>query len=166
MSVPQAAFVASLLAILVTILAFAVLVVATAARRTGDRTTPSSVLGRLARVPADRIEQGRWAFWAHRVSGVAIFAFLALHVVDVSLYALSAELYDEVHVLYGSAPLRVFECALLVAILFHALNGLRLLAIDLADVRPATAGRLLDIVVLATLALGVGGSAIILAPLL
>ena len=58
--------------------------------------------------------------------GVAVFAFLLLHVLDVALYAISPARFDEVHELYGTTPLRVFECALLFAILFHTLNGLRL----------------------------------------
>lgn len=166
MTGPQIAFLAALVAILVAIVAFAALVVSAAARRTGDPSRAADVLARLSRAPRDRLELGRWAFWAHRVSGVAIFAFLGLHLVDVSLYAISAELYDEVHALYGTLGLRLFECGLLVAILFHAFNGLRLLAMDLVDVGPVGAGRMLVVVVVATLALGAGGSAIILAPVL
>lgn len=166
MTLPQVAFLVALALVLAAVVAFAVIVVAAAARSTGDAADLGGVVGRLSRAPRDRLELGRWAFWAHRVSGVAIFAFLALHLVDVALYAISAELYDEVHVLYGTVALRLFECGLLVAILFHALNGLRLLAIDLVDVGPATAGRLLVAVIVATIGLGAAGSAIILAPVL
>ena len=140
--------------------------VATAARNTGDRADPSGIVRRLSRAPRDRLEMGRWAFWAHRVSGVAIFAFLALHLVDVSLYAVSPDLFDEVHALYGTPGMRLFECGLLVAILFHALTGLRLLALDLLDVGPAVAARLLNGVVALSLVLGLAGSAIIMAPVL
>ena len=166
MTLPQLAFLGALVVLLAVIVVFAVVVVATAARRTGDPTGPGGALRRLSRAPRDRIELGRWAFWAHRVTGVAIFAFLALHLVDVSLYAVSAELYDEVHVLYGTLGLRLFESGLLVAILFHALNGLRLLAMDLVEMDPTVAERLLIGVVGLTVALGTAGSAIILAPVL
>lgn len=164
MTLPQLGFLVALGAILVAIVGFAVLVVASAARRTGDGVAPGGVLRRLSRAPRDRLEMGRWAFWAHRVSGVAIFGFLALHLVDVGLYALSPALFDEVHHLYGTLGMRIFESGLLVAILFHALNGLRLLGMDLVDVGPRTAGRLLAVVVVVTLVLGAWGSAIILAP--
>src|SRR3990172_5728592 len=93
---------------------------AAAARNVGDPTGPTALVRRLSRAPRDRLELGRWGFWAHRVSGVAIFAFLILHLFDVGLYGLSRDLYDEVHALYGTAALRVFESGLLVAILFHA----------------------------------------------
>jgi succinate dehydrogenase / fumarate reductase cytochrome b subunit len=166
MTLPQLAFLGALAFVLVVIVLAAVVVVVTAGRKTGDPTGSSGVLHRLSRAPRDRIELGWWAFWAHRVSGVAIFAFLALHLVDVSLYAVSAELYDEVHVLYGTLGLRLFECGLLLAILFHALNGLRLLAMDLFEIGPTMAGRLLFGVVAFTIALGAAGSAIILAPAL
>lgn len=166
MTPPQAAFLAALALVLLLLVAFAALVVVAAARSTGDTIEPGGVLRRLSRAPRDRLELGRWAFWAHRVSGVGIFAFLALHLVDVSLFAISPELYDEVHVVYGTAPMRLFECGLLVAILFHAFNGLRLLAIDLVDVGPLAATRLLMAVVVLTVLLGAAGSAIILAPVL
>jgi succinate dehydrogenase / fumarate reductase cytochrome b subunit len=166
MTLPQVAFLVALVLVLVSIVAFAGLVVVDAARRTGDPAGPSEVVRRLSRAPRDRVELGRWAFWAHRVSGVAIFAFLALHLVDVSLYAVSPALYDEVHVLYGTVGLRLFECGLLLAILFHALNGLRLLVMDIADVRPGVAGRLLVVVVALTVVLGAAGSAVIMAPVL
>ena len=64
----------------------------------------------------------RWAFVAHRATGVAVFAFLCLHILDVGLYAVSAARFDDVHELYGTTPLRLFECALLFAILFHDLQ--------------------------------------------
>jgi succinate dehydrogenase / fumarate reductase cytochrome b subunit len=165
-TLPQIAFLAALAVVLALVAIFAVVVVVAAARSTGDGADPQSVVRRLSRAPHERLELGRWAFWAHRVSGVAIFGFLALHLVDVSLYAISAELYDDVHALYGTVALRLFECGLLVAILFHTFNGLRLLAIDLVDVGPGTAGRLLSGVVALTIVLGVAGSAIIMAPVL
>jgi succinate dehydrogenase / fumarate reductase cytochrome b subunit len=165
MSVPQLVFLAGFVAVLVAVVAFGLLVVAAASRNVGDSVVLTEVVRRLGRAPADRLEAGRWAFYAHRIGGVAIFAFLALHVCDVALYAVSPSLYDDVHRLYGSPPLRVFESALLLAILFHAFNGLRLLAIDLVDVRSATAHRLLLVTAAITGLLWLAGSAIILAPL-
>lgn len=164
MTPPQIGFLVALGGLLVAIVAFAGLVLVRASRSVGDSSAPGALVRRLSRAPRDRVELGRWAFWAHRVSGVAIFAFLALHLVDVALYAVSPALYDEVHDLYGTLALRIFESGLLVAILFHALNGLRLLTIDLVDVGPRSAARMLAIVVVVTFLLGVAGSAVILGP--
>ena len=76
-----------------------------------------------------RGRSGQWAFLAHRVTGVLVFLFLLLHIVDVSLVA-RPHLYDEVHELYGNVVLRLFEVGLLFALVFHALNGLRIVMLD------------------------------------
>lgn len=69
-----------------------------------------------------------WAF--HRISGVGIWLFLVLHVVDIWLASANPALYDEVLVVYGSPPGRVGEVLLGAALLYHALNGLRIIIID------------------------------------
>jgi succinate dehydrogenase / fumarate reductase, cytochrome b subunit len=166
MTIPQILFLAAFGIVLAAVLAFGLLVVAAATRNVGDSAVVGEVVRRLGKAPRDRLEAGRWAFYAHRIGGVAIFAFLAIHVVDVGLYGLSPALYDDVHAVYGSAPFRVFESALLLAILFHAFNGLRLLAIDLVDVGRRAGDRLLVATVVLTVVPWLAGSAIILAPVL
>jgi succinate dehydrogenase / fumarate reductase cytochrome b subunit len=87
-------------------------------------------------------------------------------VVDVSIYSVSKTRYDDVHELYDTLALRLFECGLLFAILFHTLNGLRLLGVDVADLGVARARHLLVVVVAVTTVLGVAGSIVILRPVL
>jgi succinate dehydrogenase / fumarate reductase cytochrome b subunit len=100
------------------------------------------------------------------VTGFAIFAFLVLHVLDIGLYSVSHGLYDDVQGLYGSAPLRAFECGLLLAVLFHTGNGLRLLAVDAGRLSAAWSRRLLVAVLAACALAGAAGSALILQPVL
>jgi succinate dehydrogenase / fumarate reductase, cytochrome b subunit len=69
-----------------------------------------------------------WAF--HRLSGVAIWAFILLHVLDIWLANVNPPLYNELLGLYGSLPGRVLETALGAAVLYHALNGLRIIVMD------------------------------------
>ena len=69
-----------------------------------------------------------WAF--HRISGVAIWAFILLHVLDIWLANVNPPLYDELLGVYGSAPGRVMESLLGAAVLYHALNGLRIVIMD------------------------------------
>ncbi len=69
-----------------------------------------------------------WAF--HRVSGVAIWAFILLHVLDIWLVGVNSELYDEVLAIYASPFGRVMESLLGAALLYHALNGLRIIIMD------------------------------------
>ncbi|KMS87665.1 hypothetical protein ACZ91_30100 [Streptomyces regensis] len=85
----------------------------------------------------------RWAFYLHRISGLGLFAFLCLHVMDVGLYVVSREIYDEVHQVYGSVPMRVAEVGLLFGLLFHTANGLRLVAVDVADLGLTASTRVL-----------------------
>jgi succinate dehydrogenase / fumarate reductase cytochrome b subunit len=77
-----------------------------------------------------RGKSGQWAFVLHRVTGFLVFMFLLLHVVDVSLINISADLYNDVHALYGNVLLRLFEVGLLGALVFHSFNGLRIVMID------------------------------------
>ena len=107
---------------------------------------------------------GQWAFIAHRVSGFLVFMFLLLHIVDVSLANIDAELYDDVHALYGNILLRVFECGLLFALLYHSLNGLRVVVIDFFPGAVRNERALFSGVVFLTLAAGIPGSFIILEP--
>jgi succinate dehydrogenase / fumarate reductase cytochrome b subunit len=69
-----------------------------------------------------------WAF--HRISGVAIWAFILLHVLDIWLVGVNPQLYDEVLVIYASPIGRVLEALLGAALLYHALNGLRIVIMD------------------------------------
>jgi succinate dehydrogenase / fumarate reductase, cytochrome b subunit len=69
-----------------------------------------------------------WAF--HRISGVAIWAFILLHVLDIWLVGANPALYDEVLAVYASPFGRVMETLLGAALLYHALNGLRIVIMD------------------------------------
>lgn len=71
------------------------------------------------------------AMWAlHRVAGLGILLFLSLHVVDIFLLAFGEEVFNELLVIYTSPPARVMEVFLLFGVLFHALNGLRIIVQD------------------------------------
>lgn len=163
MSALQLGFAAALTSLLAGVVLFTAFTIRIAL--TDRPTTPrGSWIERIGRA-SDRDVQ-RWAFVAHRATGVAVFAFLLLHVFDVALYALSPARFDEVHELYGTAPMRVFECLLLFAILFHTLNGLRLVLLDVVEVRLATARRLLHVALGLTAVVGAVASVVILRPVL
>ena len=155
----DAAFVAALVAVVLAIVVYGFVVLRTVAAEGASFESP------LVRSRGRAQELGRLAFLAHRLTGFAIFAFLCLHILDVGLYSISHRLYDDVQPVYGSAPLRVFECGLLFAILFHTANGLRLLAFDLFGLSPQWARRLLVASAAVCAAGGVAGSTLILRPL-
>jgi succinate dehydrogenase / fumarate reductase cytochrome b subunit len=163
----QALFVVALIGVLITVVGFGFVMIYSAARSGGGGSYLNArLLHRLQRSPEERAEFNRWAFYAHRFTGFAVFAFLCLHIVDISLYAFAPEAFDEVHALYGWTPMRLFECVLLFAILFHTFNGLRILAIDVVDLGSRASRRLLAGALLLTALLGLSGSAIIMAPVL
>ncbi|PBC84644.1 succinate dehydrogenase subunit C [Streptomyces sp. 2224.1] len=84
-------------------------------------------------MPAGTLYRGRegmWSWVAHRVTGVLIFFFLFVHVLDTALVRVSPEAYDNVVATYKTPIVNVMEYGLVAAILFHALNGLRVIAVD------------------------------------
>ena len=77
-----------------------------------------------------RGREGMWSWVAHRISGMLIFLFLLVHVLDTALVRVSPAAYNEV---IGHYKLLVFgfgEIGLVGAILFHALNGIRIILVD------------------------------------
>jgi succinate dehydrogenase / fumarate reductase cytochrome b subunit len=157
----QAVFVAALSTLLLAVVLFTVFTIR-AALSVRQSAADGGWLARIGRA-SDRDVQ-RWAYVAHRATGVAVFAFLLLHVFDVALFTISADRFDDVHSLYGTAAMRVFESLLLFAILFHTFNGLRLVLLDVAELGLATARRLLHVAVALTLVGGTGAAFVILKP--
>jgi len=71
------------------------------------------------------------AMWAlHRAAGLGILLFLSLHIVDIFLLSFGEEVFNELLVIYTSPWARVMEVFLLFGVLFHALNGLRIIVQD------------------------------------
>jgi succinate dehydrogenase / fumarate reductase cytochrome b subunit len=69
-----------------------------------------------------------WAF--HRISGVAIWAFVVLHVIDIYLVGAAPDAYDTLLVIYATPGGILLEWLLGAAVLYHALNGLRIIVMD------------------------------------
>jgi len=74
--------------------------------------------------------EGMLACAFHRISGVAIWAFVVLHVIDIYLVGGNPEAYDELLAIYASPIGRILEALLGAALLYHALNGLRIIVMD------------------------------------
>jgi succinate dehydrogenase / fumarate reductase cytochrome b subunit len=71
-----------------------------------------------------------WSWVAHRITGVLTFFFLIAHVLDTALVRVSPESYDTVIDTYKNPFVNLMEIGLVGAVLFHALNGLRIIAVD------------------------------------
>lgn len=74
--------------------------------------------------------EGMWSWVAHRITGVAVFFFLLVHVLDTALVRVSPDAYDLVIASYKTPIVNLMEVGLVGAVLYHALNGLRIILVD------------------------------------
>lgn len=86
---------------------------------------PSRLAGTLYRG-----REGMWSWVLHRITGVAIYFFLLVHILDTALVRVSPEAYNIVIGSYQTPIMGLGELALVGAIGFHALNGLRIILVD------------------------------------
>ena len=73
---------------------------------------------------------GMWSWVLHRITGVAIFFFLLVHVLDTALVRVAPEAYNVVIATYQTPLIGVAELGLVAAILYHGFNGIRIALID------------------------------------
>lgn len=78
---------------------------------------------------------GHWAWALHRASGLGILAFLLVHVLDIALLPFAPTVYDRTVASYAEPYLVPMEIALVAAVVYHALNGLRLVVFEALDRR-------------------------------
>src|SRR6266516_5005276 len=74
--------------------------------------------------------EGQWSWIAHRVTGVAIILFLFAHVIDTALVGWGPNADNRVVSVYKNPIVGLLELGLVAAVIYHALNGLRIMAID------------------------------------
>ena len=73
---------------------------------------------------------GQWSWVFHRLSGLGIVLFLALHVIDTSWAAFYPHLYSEAIANYQSPLFTLGEFGLVAAVIYHAINGYRIIYLD------------------------------------
>lgn len=74
--------------------------------------------------------EGMWTWVVHRITGVAVFFFLFVHVLDTALVRVSPVTYDATIATYKTPIVNLLEVGLVAAVLYHALNGLRIILVD------------------------------------
>ena len=74
--------------------------------------------------------EGMWSWVAHRITGVAVFFFLLVHVLDTALVRVSPDAFDTVIATYKTPIVNLMEVGLVGAVLYHALNGVRIILVD------------------------------------
>ena len=75
-------------------------------------------------------DPGMWSWVLHRITGATVFFFLFVHVLDTALVRVSPQAYNEVVETYKTPIIGLMEIGLVAALLYHALNGVRIILID------------------------------------
>lgn len=73
---------------------------------------------------------GQYAWVLHRASGLGVLFFLLVHIIDIMLIAFGREIYDESVEVYANPILLPMEILLVGALIYHALNGIRIILVD------------------------------------
>lgn len=81
-----------------------------------------------------RGDSGQYAWVLHRATGLGIIAFLLVHILDILLIGLGRDVYDHTVEFYGRLFIVPMEVALVGAVIYHSLNGLRITLIDFWEV--------------------------------
>lgn len=98
-----------------------------------DRPQPNIDAPRASRSRQGTLYRGNLGMWTwvlHRITGVGIYFFLLVHILDTALLRLSPEAYNAVISSYKTPIMNIGEIALVGAVVFHAFNGIRIMLID------------------------------------
>ncbi len=79
-----------------------------------------------------KLSVGQVAWILHRLSGLALVFYLGLHIWVISHLNAGAESFNKVMNFLNSPLFKILEIGLWGVILYHVLNGIRLLLIDFA----------------------------------
>jgi succinate dehydrogenase / fumarate reductase cytochrome b subunit len=127
-------------------------------------TIASRVARAQARLVSYRVSWAQLAWFGHRLSGIGVLVYLFVHIVETSMVTLGPTVYDATLGLFRNLPIRLGEIVLMAALVYHSLNGLKVILLDFFPAtttwyRPLTYG-----VVIATLTAMIPLSILMLAP--
>ncbi len=74
---------------------------------------------------------GMWAFWLHRLSGLAIVFYLMMHVLVISTVVGGSGNFNAAMTTLKAPIFVLLEMGLLACILIHGFNGVRIVLFDL-----------------------------------
>ena len=90
-----------------------------------------SVTATISRLARYRGREGQIAWMLHRITGLGVFLFLAFHIFDVFLVAFGPEIFDRLLFFYHQFFFKLLIIfGLYLGVLYHALNGVRVILID------------------------------------
>ena len=78
-----------------------------------------------------RGREGQIAWMLHRITGVGVFLFLAMHITNIFLMSFPSHVFDSVLFFYHSVLFKLLSIfGLYLGVLYHALNGIRVMIVD------------------------------------
>jgi succinate dehydrogenase / fumarate reductase cytochrome b subunit len=78
-----------------------------------------------------RGREGQIAWMLHRVTGVGVFLFLAMHIANIFLMSFPSHVFNSVLFFYHSVLFKLLSIfGLYLGVLYHALNGIRVMIVD------------------------------------
>jgi len=78
-------------------------------------------------------DSGSWAWIYHRITGIALIAYLFLHIYSLSTLTGGKEAFETKMSSFKTPLFMIIEWLLLIFVLFHSLNGVRIVLVDWAD---------------------------------
>jgi len=80
---------------------------------------------------AGRYTFERYLYLAHRLSGLGLLAYMVLHIIETANRIRGEQAWAGLMALFASPPFKVIEYLLFAMAVFHMLNGVRLMLIEL-----------------------------------
>lgn len=75
--------------------------------------------------------EGQYAFMLHRLTGLGTLLFLIIHILDTSTVYFFPSLYEEAIAIYRHPLFMMGEIALVFSLIYHGVNGIRIVILDL-----------------------------------
>jgi succinate dehydrogenase hydrophobic membrane anchor protein len=75
---------------------------------------------------------GMWPWLGQRVTAVLVLVTIAVHLILTHLFAIGELSFDDIGERLANTAVLVNDVVLLVAVLFHGLNGVRMVVLDYA----------------------------------
>jgi succinate dehydrogenase / fumarate reductase cytochrome b subunit len=90
-----------------------------------------AMISNVVRAASYRGREGQIAWMLHRASGVGVFLFLTFHILDIFLMSFGPEVFDTLLFFYHQFLFKLLIIfGLYLDVLYHALNGIRVVIVD------------------------------------
>lgn len=77
-----------------------------------------------------RGREGQLSFMLHRLTGLGVLLFLAIHILDTATVYFFPSLYEHAIAIYRTTIFGIAEIGLVFAVLYHGSNGIRIAVFD------------------------------------